>query len=135
MHVSLTVCANIHCDLLCTGVTLHPENQTNATGHTIELACDVFGIDTDDDLVYQWIKSDPLDQSGWRSLMQPVVVNDSNVLPITNASVSDNGVYNCIVFSIDNNSTVVKSNSAIITILGMYVYYTVGMYVCMYATQ
>ena len=106
-------------------MTLHPENRTNATGQTIELMCDVFGIDTDidDDLVYQWIKSDPLGQLGWRSLLQPVVLNGSNVLPITNASVNDNGVYNCVVFSIDNNSTAVKSNLASITILGTYVCY------------
>ena len=101
---------------------LHPENQTNATGQMIELMCDVFGTGTDDDLVYQWIKSDPLDQSGWRSLPQPAVVNGSNVLQITNASINDNGVNHCVVFSIDNNSTVVKSNSAIVTILGMYIH-------------
>ena len=84
--------------------------------------CDVFGTGTDDDLVYQLIKSDPLDQSGWTSLLEPVVVNGSNVLPITNATVNNNGVYNCIVFSINNNSTVVKSNTASVTILGTYVY-------------
>ena len=97
-------------------------HQTNATGQTIELMCDVFGTGTDDDLVYQLIKSDPLDQSGWTSLLEPVIVNGSNVLLITNASVNDNGVYNCIVFSINNNSTVVKSNSANVSILGTYVY-------------
>ena len=105
---------------MCAGVTLHPENQANATGQMIELTCDIYGIDTDDDLVYQWIKSDPLDQSGWTSLPEPVVVNGSNVLLITNATVNDNGLYYCIVFSIDDNSTVVKSNSASVTILGTY---------------
>ena len=109
-------------------MTLHPENQTNATGQMIELMCDVYGTGTDDDLVYQWIKSNPLDQSGWRSLPQPVVVNGSNVLLITNASINDNGVYNCAVFSIDNNSTAVKSNSAIVTILGMYIHITYHSY-------
>ena len=115
---------------MCAGITLHPENQTNATGQTVELTCDVYGTDTNDDLVYQWIKSGRRNdqsgqrntQSGWRSLPEPVAVNGSNVLPITNATIDDSGMYNCVVFSTDNNSTEAKSNSASVTILGKYSY-------------
>lgn len=97
-----------------TGVTLHPENQTYATGQTIKLTCDVYGAGADNDLVYQlWTRS------GWRSRLAPVVVNGSNTLAIRNARVNNSGVYNCRVFNAGNNNTVVKSNSAIVTILGM----------------
>ena len=112
---------------LCSGITLQPENQMNATGQTIELTCVVYGANIVNDLVYQWIKSgrrsDQLGQrntqSGWRSLSKPIIVNGSNVLSITDASIDDSGVYNCVVFSTDNNSTVATSNSASVTILGM----------------
>ena len=104
----------MHNNILCAGITLHPENQMNATGQTIELTCDVYGTNIANDLVYQWRN----DQSGWISVPEPVAVNGSNVLSITNASVTDNGLYNCVIFSTDNNSTVAKSNSASVTILG-----------------
>ena len=113
---------------LCSGITLQPENQTSATGQTIKLTCDVYGTDIANDLVYQWIKSGRRSdqsgqrnaQSGWRSVSKPIIVNGSSVLQITDASIDDSGVYNCVVFSTDNNSTVAKSNSASVTILGMY---------------
>ena len=102
--------------LLYAGIKLYPENQTVATGQTIELSCDIYGTGTDNDLVYQWTNS------RWQSPLAAVVMNrqnSSNILRIQNANVNDSGVYNCIVFNAGSNSIVVKSNSANVTILGM----------------
>ena len=46
-------------------------------------------------------------------------MNSSNVLAIHNADINDSGVYNCIVFNADSNSTIVKSDSADVTVLGI----------------
>ena len=102
--------------LLYAGIKLYPKNQTVATGQTIELTCDVYGTGTDNGLVYQWTNSK------WQSTPAAIEMNrqnNSNMLRIHNVSVNDSGVYNCIVFNAGSNSTVVKSNSANVTILGM----------------
>ena len=93
---------------LCPGVTVEPEKQTKATGQTIELTCIVNGTSSAS-LMYQWIIS--------RLYLKPVVVNSSNVLTIPNASVSNSGVYYCVVFISGHNNTGVQSNSATVSIL------------------
>ena len=101
---------------LYAGIKLYPKHQTVATGQTIELTCDVYGTGTDNDLVYQWTNSK------WQSPSAAIEMNrqnSSNTLRIHNANVNDSGVYNCIVFNAGSNSTVVKSNSANVTILGV----------------
>ena len=99
--------------LLYAGIKLYPENQTVPTGQTIELTCDVYSTGTDNDLVYQWTNS------RWQSTPAAIEMIRHNVLRIHNADVNDSGVYNCIVFNAGSNSTIVKSNSANVTILGM----------------
>ena len=69
------------------GIKLYLENQTVATGQTIELSCDVYGTGTDNDLVYQWTNS------RWQKPLAAVVMNSNNVLTIHNADVNDSGVY------------------------------------------
>ena len=112
MYNHYLMCYDIdsHKNILFTEVILFLENQTIATGQPIILECIVNGIYVNN-LTYQWTKSSPLKRLN--------VVNDSsNMLFIHNASVNDSGIYNCGVFDTSDNSTVVKSNSINVTVLG-----------------
>ena len=96
---------------MCLGITVEPESQTKATGQTIELTCDVYGTSTDS-LMYQWII--PRQYLGFLYID---IVNGSKVLTIPNATVSDSGVYSCVVFTSSNSNTGVQSDSANVTII------------------
>ena len=91
--------------------TLHPQSKTIATGQTIVLTCTVHDTDTDN-LTYWWTKK------GGKSALVPLVVNSSNLLMISNATVGDSGMYNCIVLISASSNTTIKSNPANVTVLG-----------------
>jgi len=75
---------------LCIDIILHPENETIATGQTVVLTCEAYDTGTDN-LTYQWIKME-------KNTLAQVLVHYSNHLIISNASINDSGVYNCVVF-------------------------------------
>ena len=104
---TVKICVIQYC-IFYADITLHPQSKTIATGQTIVLNCTVtvYGTGTDN-LTYWWSKNGG----------KPFVVNSSNLLMISNATVDDNGMYNCIAFSASSNSTI-KSNSANVTVLG-----------------
>jgi len=89
--------------LLFTDITVQPESVKVAVGQQVTLICNALGVDN---LMYSWTIEG-------QQMVAPEVY--SNILNISNASLSDTGEYICVVI---NGNSSVNSIPVKVTVLG-----------------